>query len=86
MLKIDHYMVDYLDDAGTVKFASDRHLATLADAKALARKTSRKHGGASAVAFYATVGGFFAACGAVSYTDGHVSDVDGQVIQPPERR
>lgn len=77
---IDHYMVDYLDDEGMVRFASDRHIASLEAAKALARKTSKKHGGACAVAFYATVGGFFASCGSITYTDGRITETDGLMV------
>jgi hypothetical protein len=81
-MKIDHYMVDYLNDAGNVSFANDTHITDLTKAKSLAAKTSKTVAdGAYVVAYVAPSDrGNFVAVGHISFFDGKQSDTDGTVI------
>ena len=80
--KIDHYMVDYLDDTDTVRFANDTHLYSLSAAKALASKTSKQHADGAYVVAYVEAGGgsHYDAVGHISFFDGRQSETDGIVL------
>lgn len=80
MAKIDHYMVDYLDDADQVAFANETHIASLTVAKALASKTSKQHDTGAYVVAYVVDDGGFRAVGHISFFDGRQSETDGEVI------
>ena len=82
MSKIDHYMVDYLNEAGNVAFANDTHITDLTKAKSLAAKTSRTVAdGAYVVAYVAAEdGGNYVAVGHISFFDGYPSETDGRVL------
>lgn len=83
MVKIDHYMVDYVDNDGKVAFANDSHIHSLTKAKALASKFSRSHDTGAYVVAFTSEGadaGRFVACGHISFFDGRPGDTDGQVI------
>ena len=82
-MQIDHYMVDHLDEAGSVVFANDVPLTSLTAAKALASKTSKKiDTGAYVVAFTkeGADAGTYAACGHISFFDGRQCETDGTVL------
>jgi hypothetical protein len=76
---VHHYMVDFEDAGGAVKFANDTHLSSLDEAKALARETSltAESGSAAAVAFTDKGDGTYEAVGHVMFHHGEVSDEDG---------
>lgn len=80
MAKIDHYMVDFLDNAGNVKFANDTHIHSLTVAKAMASKTSKLHDTGAYVVAYVVDDGGFRAVGHISFFDGKQSETDGEVI------
>lgn len=82
-MSIDHYMVDYADDNGDVKFANDTPLTSLTEAKSLASKTSRYLAFGAYVVAYTKVGadlGTFRACGHISFYDGRQCETDGVVL------
>lgn len=82
-MSIDHYMVDYANEAGDVLFANDTPLRSLSAAKALASKTSLKNAYGAYVVAYTAEGadfGTFKACGHISFYDGRQCDTDGVVL------
>jgi hypothetical protein len=81
-MMIDHYMVDFINDAGNVAFANDTPIDDLTAAKSLASKTSKQvDTGAYVVAFTENSGGkTYTAVGHISFFDGKQSETDGVVI------
>jgi len=82
-MTIDHYMVDYANEAGDVLFANDVPLHSLTAAKALASKTSLKNAyGAYVVAYTGekTEFGAYQACGHISFYGGIQCETDGVVL------
>lgn len=80
-MAVHHYMVDYEDGAGNVRFANDTELFDLRAASALAKAESRKHGRAAVVAYDPDPKvGTFVAVGHVMFSDGQQSDVDGVLV------
>lgn len=79
MSKIHHYMVDFEDEAGTIRFANETPIHSLSQAKQLAKDTSLvvEGGSASAVAFSENGDGTFTPVGHVAFYLGEVSDEDG---------
>jgi len=77
MVTVDHYMVDFEDESGAVRFANDAHLQDLKAAKELARATSKTHGSAAVVAFERSNPGQFVAVGHVMFVGGDQSSTDG---------
>jgi len=76
-------MVDYEDADGKVQFASATYLYGLAEAKALARTVSKKHGSAAVVAYeqdgFVLGASTFLPVGHVMFSGGKQSDIDGVV-------
>jgi len=79
MTQVHHYMVDYEDETGTVRFANQTPLHSLSAAKQLAKGTSlaTEYGSAYAVAFADSGDGTFKSVGHVGYYFGELSDEDG---------
>jgi hypothetical protein len=83
MAHVDHYMVEYLDEAMGVAFANDRELSSLTGAKALAAKTSKTWDTGAYVVAFTKEGadlGQFVACGHISFFDGRQCETDGVVL------
>lgn len=76
-MTVHHYMVDFEDEDGVVRFANNAFLHSLDEAMKLARRTSLETESAAVVAFEDVGDGTFKGVGHVCYYRGQVSDVDG---------